>query len=278
MFLTFWYGSFTQTEPKDAWVITMRYSNAIIQSTAIDLLQVIVARGELDHHSVNVIEAAVIGKLYFCIHVDRLDLQNKLLHILHSLLSASTSSLDLSAHGNRTLKANDGMSEDQSNQNDLQEAQQPYIVNPLLVQTLVDGIATLTNRPVLQHWLDFVLMAVPQFQPMLQMVVNPLNDCVCRQLRSALADILQASRDRSDVEDIASATTDAEFIMLLNALERLVQLSLANVEAYQEDDDSNATDKPAIENSGLLGYVSNVFSSDNFTDTTADQFTVSIDF
>jgi hypothetical protein len=94
----------------------------------------------------------------------------------------------------------------------------------------------------------------------------------------ALADILQASRDRSDVEDITSAATDAEFIMLLNALERLVQLSLANVEAYQEDDDNNAAEKPALENSGLLGYVSNVFSSDNFTDTTVDQFTVSIDF
>jgi hypothetical protein len=278
MFLTFWYGRFAQTEPKDAWVITMRYSNAIIQSTAIDLLQVIVARGELDHHSVNFIEAAVIGKLYFCIHVDRLDLQNKLLHILHSLLSASTSSLDLPVHGNRTLKPNDGVPEDQSIQNDLQEGQQPSAVNPLLVQTLVDGIATLTNRPVLQHWLDFVLMAVPQFQPMLQTVVNPLNDCVCRQLRLALADILQASRDRSDVEDITSAATDAEFIMLLNALERLVQLSLANVEAYQEDDDNNAAEKPVLENSGLLGYVSNVFSSDNFTDTTVDQFTVSIDF
>jgi len=59
----------------------MRNSIAIIQSTAIDLLQVIVARGELDHLSVDAIEAAVIAKLYFCIQVERLDLQNKLLHI-----------------------------------------------------------------------------------------------------------------------------------------------------------------------------------------------------
>jgi hypothetical protein len=253
----------------------MRNSNAIIQSTAIDLLQVIVARGELDHLSVDAIEDTVIGKLYFCVHVVRLDLQNKLLHILHSLLSASISNLDSSAPGNRTLKPSDGVPEDQSAQEDIQEGQHTYTVNPLLVQTLVDGIATLTNRPVLQHWLDFVLMAVPQFQPMLQDVVNPLNDCVCRQLRLALADILQASRDQSDVEDIASAATDAEFIMLLNALERLVQLSLANVEAYQEDDDNSATEKSGQENSGLLGYVSNVFGSDH-TGLTTDQLTVSV--
>ncbi len=34
-------------------------------------------------------------------------------------------------------------------------------MNPLLIQTLVDGMSTRSNRPVLQHWLDFVLMAVP---------------------------------------------------------------------------------------------------------------------
>jgi hypothetical protein len=255
----------------------MRNPNAIIQSTAVDLLQVIVARGELDHLSVDTIEATVIGKLYFCIHVDRLDLQNKLLHILHSLISASTSNLDISAPSNRILKASDSVPEDQSTQQDLSEGQGTYTVNPLLVQTLVDGITTLTNRPVLQHWLDFVLMAVPQFQPMLQTVVNPLNECVCRQLRLALTDILQASTDRGDIEDITSAATDAEFIMLLNALERLVQLSLANIEPNLEDDD-NTTEKPGLENSGLLGYVSNVFSSDNVTGLTVDQLTVGVNF
>ena len=255
----------------------MQHSNSIIQSTAIDLLQVIVARGELEHVSVDAIEAAVIGKLYFCIHIDRLDLQNKLLHILHSLLSASTSNWDSSAPGNRNMGSNDSAPEDQTTQEGLLEGQRTHTVDPLLLSILVDGISTLTNRPVLQHWLDFVLMAVPQFQPMLQVVVNPLNDCVCRQLRLALADILQASRDRDDVEDIASAATDAEFIMLLNALERLVQLSLVNLQPNQEDEDSGAAEKPPIENSGLLGYVSNVFGSDNVTDLTADQVTVSVD-
>jgi hypothetical protein len=255
----------------------MRNSNSVIQSAAIDLLQVIVARGEIDHLSVDTIEAAVIGKLYFCIHIERLDLQNKLLHILHSLISASASNLDSSAASNRTLKAGDGTPEDQSIHHDSQEGQRTYTVNPLLVQTLVDGIAILTNRPVLQHWLDFVLMALPQFQPMLQSVVNPLNDCVCRQLRQALADVLQASRDGCEVEDIVSAATDAEFIMLLNALERLVQLSLADVEANQEDED-NTIEKAGLENGGLLGYVSNVFGSDNVTGLTADQLLVSMDF
>lgn len=261
----------------DTWATTMRNANAVIQSTSIDLLQVIVARGEIDTLTLDNIEAAVISKLYFCIHVGRLDLQNKLLHILHSLISASTSNLELLAPPNKTPKPSDGPSEDHGTQESSQdEGKRTYVVNPLLIQTLVDGIATLTNRAVLQHWLDFILMAIPQFQPMLQSVVGPLNDCVCRQLRLALADILHASSAPGDVADITSSTTDAEFIMLLNALERLVQLSLTNVDPNVLDDDNNAMDKTSPENSGLLGYVSNVFSSDNVTSLSEDQLTVSV--
>lgn len=252
----------------------MRTSNAIIQSTSIDLLQVIVARGEIDNLSVDVIEAAVIGKLYFCVHVERLDLQNKLLHILHSLISATTSNLDSPVPPNKPLKPGDGASDDHGTQDGSQDnGKQAYPVNPLLVQTLVDGIAITTNRAVLQHWLDFVLMAVPQFQPTLQPVVNPLNDCVCKQLRLALTDILHASKVRGDAADITSFATDAEFIMLLNGLERLVLLSLANMETGQQEEDVSSSEKPGQENSGLLGYVSNVFSSDS-SNMTEDQLSV----
>lgn len=268
--------SFVQAEPKDAWMVSMQHYNSIIQSNAIDLLQVIVARGEIDNVSVDIIEAAVIGKLYFCVHGKRLDLQNKLLHILHSLISASTSNLDSPPTGNRNLRSSEGASDDYSTQEGPQaDAKRTPPVNPLLIQTLVDGIAVLSNRPVLQHWLDFVLMAVPQFQPTLQVLVGPLNDCVCRQLRLALADVLRASKERSEVDDIASAATDAEFIMLLNALERLLQLSLANVDLSQQEDDNILTDKPMPENSGLLGYVSNVFGSDSVANPGEDLFTVS---
>lgn len=256
--------------------MTMRTSNALIQSTSIELLQVIVARGEIDNLLVDNIEAAVIGKLYFCVHVGRLDLQNKLLHILHSLISASTSNLDASGPSNRT-KLTETISEDHSAHEGSQEdGKRSYPVNPLLIQTLVDGIATITNRPVLQHWLDFVLMAVPQFQPALQAVVSPLNDCVCRQLRLALTDVLQASEDRADLNDISSAATDAEFIMLLNALERLVGLSLASVDANQQEEDTGFVDRNGPENTGLLGYVSNVFSSENVAGLSDDQLKVSL--
>lgn len=257
----------------------MQPNNAIIQSTAVDLLQAIIARGEIDPLSVQVVEAVVVGKLYFCVHMNRLDLQNKLLHLLHSLISASTSNEDpVPRTTSGKQRQGDGTPDDAGAGPDSAQDVVPrgHSVNPLLIQTLVDGIAVQTNRPVLQHWLDFILMAVPQFQPALQAVVTPLNDCVCRQLLVSLADVSKASsRTEGYSSDSSCTTTDAELVMLLSGLERLVLLSLAYTsEAAALDDDPPVIEKSSSENSGLLGYVSNVFSSDNVQSITEDQLTV----
>jgi hypothetical protein len=252
----------------------MQPNNTLIQSTTIELLQTIVARGEIDPVTVEVIEAIVVGKLYFCVHRKRLDLQNKLLHLLHSLISASTTSNDI---GGGKPRQSDGVADSAGGADTSQDAgARAYPVNPLLIQTLVDGIAIPTNRAVLQHWLDFVLMAVPQFQPTLQAVVTPLNECLCRQLLASLGDVLKvSSHDEVSTEDLISSATDTELIMLLGGLERLVLLSLAYpAESSSTDDESPVPDKSA-ENSGLLGYVSTVFSSENAPTSVEEQLTVS---
>ena len=114
-------------------------------------------------------------------------------------------------------------------------------------------------------------MTVPQFQDVLQGVVNPLTDCLCRQLRTAMNEILQASAKGLSADDVTEFTTDADLIMLLTALERLVSLSLAHIPMVtQEEEEAAANEK--TDGSGLLGYVSNVFSSDGSSLPSEDQF------
>lgn len=257
----------------------MQSSNVTIQSNSIELLQTIVARGEIDIVLVEGIEATSIGKLYFSIHMGRLDLQNKWLHLLHSVISVSTSHLETSRRI-AVSKQDDNSPEGSSALDNGVDSILRYPVNPLLVQTLTDGISTRTNRPVLQHWLDFILMAVPQFQPALQAVVTPLNDCLCRQLLSALADVLRATaQSQGHPGDMTTSVTDAELIMLLNALERLILLSLAYTSELDtaEDEVNNMDSKAASEGVGLLGYVSNVFSSETSSNQ-IEQLTVSFWF
>lgn len=250
----------------------MQAMNTVIQSNAIELLQVIVARGEIDIPLVESIEATTIGKLYLSIHMERLDLQNKLLHLLHSVISVTASLLDIPT----SAKPDDTLSESVGIPERATDIAARYPLNPLLIQTLVDGISTRSNRPVLQHWLDFILMAIPQFQPALQAVVNPLNVCLCRQLLSSLSEVtIAASVTGSDTEDTSIMATDAELVMLLNALERLILLSLAYTsEPDTSEDETGIMEK--TEGSGLLGYVSNVFSSESNTHGQNEQLNVSL--
>lgn len=71
--------------------------------------------------------------------------------------------------------------------------------------------------------------------------------------------------------------TDADFVMLLNALERLVLLSLAHtMEASSAEDEMATLEKSASESSGLLGYVSNVFGSETPQPQQDEQLTVGV--
>lgn len=227
--------------------------NSKIQSISIDILQALVARGDVDVLTLQTTETVIIGKLFSCVHAGRLDLQNKLLHLLHSIISAFRS--------HATSKQPEGPS---------------YSVNPLLIQTLIDGIAVGTNRPVLQHWLDFVLMTIPQFHDMLQPAIVPLNNCVSKQLSAALVEIKQASVGDASVADITAFTTDADFMMLLNAIERLVLLSLSQFVESTQVEDEGLGDKPIHDGSGILGYVSNVFSAEGTSNIIEESSSVSV--
>jgi hypothetical protein len=233
-------------------------TNTLIQSTAIDLLQTVTARGEIDTISVQAMEAVVIRKLYQGVHSGKLVLQNKLLHLLHSLISMALVMPSPEANS-RTV---DPVSELMEIPRDQQDTH--YSINPLLVQAMVDGISVDTNRPILQHWLDFILMAIPQFQPTFQGTVAPLADCICRQLQILLDEVHAiSSTNAENHEDEISSVADTDFLMLLNALERLVLLSLAYpVEESVYEEDSNTIQEKSSENVGLLGLVTNVFGTE----------------
>ena len=273
---------FLQSEPNGPKLAAMRKFNSTTQSLSIDLLQniidflrSIIARGEIDQAALETVESVIVTELYMCVHTGRLDLQNRLLHLLHSVISALTtlgSQLPVTHQPRMDLPSETAQAPDV----DREMAPQSYNMNPLLTQTLIDGIGTLSNRPLLQHWLDFVLMTIPQFHLALQPAVEPLIECICRQLRSASDDTASARAQVSDTQDISSATSDAELIMLLHAIERLLLLNLSKrIEATDAEDDGNYAEKPATDGTGIFGYVSTVFGSENPTYVPEEQLAVS---
>ena len=138
-------------------------------------------------------------------------------------------------------------------------------VNPLLAQLLIDGVSTPSNRPLLHHWLDFVLLTIPQF-PHLRQTAEPLNSCVCRQLRTALTEVRNFSLTEQHLGlDTDSHVDDAQLNMLLNTLERLVLLCLDEADTNAtEDGVSYPVEKPTTDNT-LLSMMSNVFLTESQT-------------
>lgn len=256
---------FLQSEPKPTAYATVP-GNVLIQAAALDLLQVIVSRGEVDAITLDNIEACIISKLYAAVHKDRPDLQNKLLHSLHSVIVAAAALEPVTPNPkSRTTRTSDvgPYVDDYAGQSSLSTMPTSSTkVNPLLVQTLIDGLSRNASRPVLQHWIDFILMTVPQLHQPLSHLVSPLCDCVCRQLRSSLENVTHVYLV-GERKAVKSWTTDADFIMLLNALERLVLLGLTKSDVLPADEEPSIQEKGAVESGGILGLVSNVFGGES---------------
>jgi len=264
----------------------MEHTNAQIQAVTIDLLQTIITRGDLDAPRLETVQVVVIAKLYAMVHEGTIDLQNKLLHLLHSILSSLSSSMAPQYSGsalNRSTENIDSAAEKALVADDgRRHASSSFIpINPLLLPTLIDGIIRSMGHPTLQHWLDFLLMSVPQFPRMLSYTVPPLSDCICRQLTFALADVGRLmGKGSSAAGTLKSNTTDAEFIMLLNALERLILLGLSkNYDpALVDKEEEVVPERPVQQDSGgsgLLGIVSNVFGSESTGNVAEEPLSVS---
>ena len=71
-----------------------------------------------------------------------------------------------------------------------------------------------------------------------------------------------------------SCVDDAEFVMLLNALERLILLGLDELDSSMAEE-TNPLDKSSADTSGLLSMVSNVFLTDSPNVATEAPMTVS---
>jgi hypothetical protein len=248
--------------------------NRLLQSNTIQLLQMIVARGDVDQVSVAALESIIVKKLYFAVHTKSIDLQNKLLHLLHSIISLSMVNIENARRA--ALAAREAQPEGSAFPDQTLEELPGYNLNPLLVQTLIDGISLPSNRSVIQHWLDFVLMAVPQFQPALQAAIVPLNECLCRLLRITLKQIKSMGDPAQEYHgDLHTVPSELDLIVLMNGLERLVLLGLAYTAEESAGDDDTTMQEKQVESTGLLGYVSTVFSGDGSSSAVPDQSVVS---
>ncbi|KDE03256.1 hypothetical protein MVLG_06250 [Microbotryum lychnidis-dioicae p1A1 Lamole] len=255
---------FLRAEPNPKLVPSLGPLNYHIHSVVAELLQVVMSRGEAEITGLSTIESALTSRLYLCVHRGELDLQNKLLHVLHSVVHAVAGS---NARRHRRAPSVASTTGTLIATNELSnEAQPPDMTHDaMFVRVVSDGVTTQNNNAVIHHWIDFLLMTIPQFRQSLHSVLFPLIDCLVQRLRSFVGDFERTyGVDRSELIKPWTSATDAEFTVLVNALERLLLIAIAESNAVAPDEEpkaSTAMSSDASAGTGLLGYMSGVLGS-----------------
>lgn len=259
---------FIQSEPSPQLAASLGSGNDHLQLNALETVQAIISRGDVSSIGLKSAESVVVAKLFSCIHEGKLDTQNQLLHVLHSIITVSSAASAATRRKVSAARTSRGIghvsrfstssSTDSQGEEDRQ-ASEPISdnVSPLLMQTLMDGISSTANRPVLQHWIDFILMTIPQFQGHLRPLLLPLCDCVIQQLQNLTYGLHVALKEPSSDQDLSLESSESISVMFLSALERIVTLALGHFPARPQETERSGSVDPS---GGLLGYVSNVFS------------------
>jgi hypothetical protein len=250
------------SEPSSLLEPAMTPFNTRIRAVSADLLQVIVTRGDLDLIMLQSIENALVVRLHLLVEKSDYDLQNKLLHVLHSTVAA------IAGHQKRVERKSVASEKAPRFSSD-----QPLGVHSsLLMPLLCRGICEQRNSAVIHHWVDFLLMTIQHFRNALQPLLFPLIDAISDRVQSFVQE-LQTAYDPAQKGKAASVgVNDADYTILLNALERLFSMALEEAKTAQPlQSETDQSDRPHSANDatgggGFLGYISTALGT---TDGTA---------
>lgn len=260
---------FLRSEPRSDHQAAFDTLNTQIQIHATDCLHHVVSKGDLDAGLLAEVEEAVTEKLYFAVHHGKIELQTRLLHISHAILSAQAiHSRHQNTKGGHARSESEHPEEHHHAKVDSQFPMlRTHALSPLFVRTLIDGISIHSNRAILQHWMDYLIMSLPRLRHGVYRLVIPLVECICQQVGRGITAVESAVTNAkiSAVLPAADVLSEMEFSIFLNGLERLMIFCLTegqmdHMDASQEADLKGLHDNIGIQ--GIAGYVTNIFASD----------------
>jgi len=212
------------------------------------------------------IESSLTVRLFLSVHRGELDLQNKLLHVLHSVIHASASAPPRRGHQQVPSATSTALAQPSN------DAQPPDLTHDDLFVRVVSDAVKQPSNAVIHHWIDFLLMTIPQFRHALHSVILPLVDQLVARLDALVEDLRACyvvAPASGDLAGAASSATDAEFTVVTNALERLLLIAVSESVPAAGEDDGRSADRATSEAGtssggggagGLLGYMTGVLS------------------
>ncbi|RUS26035.1 hypothetical protein BC938DRAFT_471306 [Jimgerdemannia flammicorona] len=277
---------YMESEVPEMLTSSMGFQNSAVHMHAAELLHQIVSRSEsIDAHLVVLIHDAAMRKLLYCIAAENLDLQIRLLHILHATVTiASNTSSNvgpstpqrqavISTH-RKTPSIDGSLLDPQTHFFSMTTPRVVGLSGPgssesvvaslrstgsslIFVRCITDALSVPTNRPVLQHWMDFVLTSLPCLRHCFKRVLMPVMQCICEQLTKAQEDLRRelfepslsaAAKITGSYKDAARpdenlglfvlsgaiGTVDVDTVIFLSGLEKIIMFCLMDTRMLDE--------------------------------------------
>ena len=233
-----------------------------IQLHAADLLFLVISKlDHVDMKMTRLVHESVLHKLLYCIRTGELELQPRLLHLLHTTMAITTTNAlgqKSATHlGHKHVRQKSSATDHGASMDTLPfVADAPSHLQPadlvkddaielitstfeLFVKCSTDALVMIGNRPLLQQWMDFVLATLPHLRGGFRQMVVPLLLCICEQITLCHITVqLLMHGDGGDGTMIgqgpfiqergaAMGGPEKEIIIFLNGLEKMLMFCLS---------------------------------------------------
>ncbi|KAI8815780.1 Dopey, N-terminal-domain-containing protein [Fimicolochytrium jonesii] len=257
---------------------------ARLQTVAANLLAFVLRQAPLlTHHLLAKTQDFLLKKLLYLVFHGKLDLQPSLLDVLRvidNLLVAHSSGQELGMSPKwRSETLASGPAEGASPARRVRSStdvrrHEDIVSSPVFLQAVVDALSRASNRPVLHHWMDFVLSCLPSLRNSFKHTLLPIVKAIRGELtkyHASMLNYMQASSktsnniDRLHDEQPSMVQPEWEVIVFLNGLEIITIFCLSDRVGIHGDASKGTA--PSVGSLRLLtGYMTSVFGGEERTD------------
>ncbi|CAG8547676.1 3387_t:CDS:10 [Dentiscutata erythropus] len=265
---------------------SMNILNQQIHLHASEFLLYLIENPEfVNNEIVYLVHEAVLRKLLYCIYAKHLDLQAKLLPLLRSTIINLGPLNENFVNGSPLIKkitteqyyssSPTGYNSSDAKDEATSDLKHLRVLALHISQVFTMALSKLSNRPLLQEWMDLIEMSIPYFRQSFNSILMPLILCICEQLKywktetKHQYDLMMnkhgsiSPNSSQTIDD--HAMSDWDIITLFNGFEEIVKDCL-NKHTTEDGDITPHGTKSYDTTLGiptLTGYVTGVFASDS---------------
>ncbi|KAJ3070565.1 hypothetical protein HDU98_006459 [Podochytrium sp. JEL0797] len=216
--------------------------NTSIQSQSCEFISKFLGFSELQSSMNSVVVRVLIHKLSYSIAVAQLDLQPRLLMVMSSLHENQEKMMlsQRSAQRRNSLTVGDaldnlivssrevlGLSPSTSK---LDEQIDSFETSPTFLHMILAALTKPSNRHVLQHWIDFILLLLPRLNLSFRSALQPILSVLCSQIsvrEHEIAEYVSWCQENYRNRGVMGAP-DNDVVILVAALDKVVQFCLTS--------------------------------------------------